>query len=92
MWRICHALDLSPKELARALDLPYAEVRDLLVGQSSLLVEIDRDEVWWRIYEYISERMSYMMAVRHELDKALQKDRIKRLQRTERFNRYHADQ
>lgn len=88
LWRICHALDLTPKELAKSIGVAYKEVEPLLVGQQQMLAEIDRDEVWWLIYEFIGKRMGYMMAVRHELDKALQKDRAKRLNRHKRFKDY----
>ena len=89
LWRICHAVALKPKELAKAIGVHYREVEPLLEGQRSELAEIDRDEVWWKIYEFLGKRMGYLLAVRYELDRALQKDRTKRVQRIERFNKHH---
>lgn len=75
--RICHALDMPPRMLAAQIGVPYDELEPLL-GERHLLVEIDRDEVWWKIAEHVSVRIGELMAVRHELDKALQKDRASR--------------
>ncbi len=77
LWRICHALDMPPRMLAAAIDVPYTELEPLL-DERHLLVEMDRNEVWWKLAEFVNERMGMLMAVRHELDKSLQKDRAAR--------------
>lgn len=88
LMRICHALDESPRRLANNLNIPYEEIEPLL-GQRHMLAEIDRDYVWWAIFEYTSRRLGQILAVRAELNKALQKDRKKRVLRQERFNKFH---
>lgn len=75
--RICHALDVPPRMLAARIGVPYAEIEPLL-GHRHMLAEIDRDETWWLIAEHVNTRIGELMAIRHELDKALQRDRAAR--------------
>lgn len=75
--RICHALDVPPRMLAARIGVEYAELEPLLDDRHKL-VEIDRDEVWWKLAEYVNIRLGELMAIRHELDKSLQKDRAAR--------------
>lgn len=91
LWRICHALDEPPRMLAKNAGVDYKELLPLLDGQRSMLVDIDRDEVWWRISEYVSRKMGSLMAIREELNRALQADRVKRVTRIERFRAYHEE-
>ena len=77
LWRICHALDVPPRMLAARIGVEYAELEPLL-DERHKLVEIDRDEVWWKLAEHVNVRIGELMAIRHELDKALQKDRASR--------------
>ena len=77
LWRICKALDEPPRMLAANLGVPYSELAPLL-DERHLLAEIDRDETWWILSEYVSKRLGLMLAIRSELDKALQQDRSKR--------------
>lgn len=77
LWRICKALDEPPRVLAANIGVPYDELAPLLDDRHKL-VEIDRDEVWWKISEYADRRLGDIMAVRHELNVALQADREKR--------------
>lgn len=91
LWRICHALDEPPRMLAQNLGIPYAEVEPLL-DERHHLVEIDRDEVWWKILEYTSKRLGHLIAIRTELNRALQRDRKKRLLRADRFEKLHNHQ
>lgn len=77
LWRICKALGEEPEELARRLGVPFAEVKPLL-DPLHRLAELDRDEVWWKLFEYVDKRLGLILAVRTELNKALQKDRTKR--------------
>lgn len=90
LQRICYALDKSPKALARAIGVDYkTELAPLLQGNRSLLAEIDRDEVWWKISEYVSKQIGSLMAIKGELNRALQNDRAKRVLRHKRFKKYH---
>lgn len=77
LWRICKALDEPPRMLASNIGVSYDELAPLLDARHHL-AEIDRDEVWWKIAEYADRRLGEIMAVRHELNVALQKDRSKR--------------
>lgn len=63
--------------LAARIGVEYAELEPLLDDRHKL-VEIDRDEVWWKLAEHVNVRIGELMAIRHELDKALQKDRASR--------------
>lgn len=69
--------------LAARIGVPYDELEPLL-DERHKLVEIDRDDVWWKISEYVSVRLGEFMAIRHELDKALQRDRASRAVRIAR--------
>lgn len=77
LWRICKALDEPPRMLALNIGVDYSDLATMLDARH-LLAEIDRDEVWWKIAEYADRRLGEIMAVRHELNVALQKDRSKR--------------
>lgn len=77
LWRVCKALDEPPRMLAANIGVPYEELEPLLYDRHKL-AELDRDEVWWKIAEYADKRMGLIMAIRVELNKALQRDRAKR--------------
>lgn len=77
LWRICKALDEPPRVLAANIGVPYSELKPLLAPRHEL-AEMDRDEVWWRLSEYVNQRLGLMMAIRSELNKALQRDRANR--------------
>jgi hypothetical protein len=78
LWRICKALDEPPRMLASNLGVPYSDLEPLL-DHRHLLAEIDRDEVWWKIGEYVDQKLGDLMAVRTELNRALQRDRSRRV-------------
>ena len=77
LWRICKALDEPPRMLALNIGVPYDELAPLLDARHKL-VEIDRDEVWWKISEYADRRLGEIMAVKVEFNAALQRDRSNR--------------
>lgn len=82
---ICQACDKTPREMAKAIGVSYKELVPLLASRHSV-AEIDRDEVWYRVSEYVATRIGYMLAVKGELNKALQQDRKKRILRKQRFD------
>lgn len=88
LWRICHALDEPPRALAKSIGVKYKELEPLL-DDRYVIAEIDRDEVWWRVMEYANKRLGHILAIKSELNKALQRDRKKRLLRQDRFRRLH---
>lgn len=89
LMRICHALDVTPKELARGIGVSYKKEIEPLLGQRSLIAEIEKDEVWFLISEYVAKRMGSLMAIRFELNRALQADRVRRAAHHNRFRKYH---
>lgn len=86
LWRICHALDEPPRMLAKSIELPYTEIEPLLDHRHNL-IEIDRDDTWDAISRHVDKRIATLLAVKAELNRALQSDRTKRLQRIETFER-----
>lgn len=68
--------------LAAELGVPYSEIAPLL-DDRYLIAEIDRDETWWMIAEYVDKRLGEIMAIRLELSRSLQRDRTKRALRIE---------
>lgn len=80
LWRICKALDEPPRMLALNIGVSYDELAPLL-DERHKLAEIDRDETWWLIYEYANKRLGEIMAIKAEMDAALQRDRSKRAAR-----------
>ncbi len=66
--------------LAANIGVEYDELAPLL-DERIAVVEIDRDEVWWKISEHLAKRLGELMAARKELNKALQKDRAARAAR-----------
>lgn len=86
--RICNALDETPRELAKNIGVKYKELEPFLAPRYTL-VEMDIDDVWWRIGEYVDERLGFIMAARMELNKALEKDRAARIARLQRFKTHH---
>lgn len=92
LWRICHALDEPPRMLAKNAGVEYKDLLPLLDGQRGMLVELDRDEVWWKISEYVSRKTGMLLAIREELNRKLQADRTKRVTRLKRFRDYHGQE
>lgn len=84
--RICAALELTPRVLARKIGVPYKEIEPLLSARH-LLAEIDRDATWWKIAQYVDDRLAMHMAVKNELSRALQRDRVKRAARMGKLDR-----
>lgn len=76
--RVCKALDEPPRMLANNIGVPYGDIEPLLSPTTYLLADMDKDETWWLIYEYVGKRMGELMAARNEMDKKLQRDRSRR--------------
>lgn len=86
LGRVCKALDLSPRQLAAAIDVPYSEIAPLLSPYVALS-DLDRTPMWWVIFGLINDKTALLLAARAELDKRLQKDRAKRAAYTSDFSR-----
>lgn len=91
VWRICHALDQTPGELAANMGVHPEELEPLLKGGSSELVDVDMDDAWYRLADYVARQIGTLMTIRREMNVKLQKDRTKRASRMERFKKYHAE-
>jgi hypothetical protein len=87
IWRVCYALELHPTELAERLGVNYKKEIKPLLNATGGQIGFEYDDLWIKIQELVSEKMGYCMAVRGEIDKALQKERAKRIQRYEQFKR-----
>lgn len=90
LMRICKALRMSPRDLARALDVPFkAEFEPLLHLGRSQLAEIDRHDMWWELKAIVDVEIGYLLAIQAEMNKALQKDRAARLTRVMKAKEHH---
>lgn len=89
LQRICFALDITPRMLANDIDVPYAELEPLL-DKRHLLAEIDRGEIWWKIKHHTDMRLAELMAVRSELNVAMQEHRAQRISQNMRYRRVDA--
>lgn len=89
LWRICHAIDLHPSELAAELNVPYKEIKLLLKTPVSKIADPDYEETWWLIGEYVSKRIGTLMAIKYELNKMLQSARTDKVTRTERMKKHY---
>lgn len=83
MWRLLHALDMTPRDLAselrlRGVDVSTKELIVLLGKSRSRLPDIDRDAIWFAIEQYVNQQLGYLLASKHELNIALQKQRSHR--------------
>lgn len=79
--RLCHALDVTPRELASSIGLRYAELQPLLKTQIGQL-DLVGDDTWWMISDHISRQVGLLLAAKQDLDAALEKDRARRALRT----------
>ena len=86
--RICYAIGESPRTLARSIGVPYSALEPLLSPRYTV-AELDMDEVWLLVEGYVSKRIGLLLAIKYEMNKALQEDRKKRVLKRERFKAYH---
>lgn len=88
--RICHALDLTPWELAKSIGVSYTEdIKPLLALRCTVESTLE-GETWWKISAFISKRVGQLLAAKAEMNRAVQKDRRKVIARRERQKAYHA--
>lgn len=78
--RICNALDYKPHELAKILSVPQKDLGELLRPLKEV-ADINKDSVWWAISAYVNKRLGQHMAIKHELDVALNKQRVQQAAR-----------
>lgn len=80
LWRVCKALDEPPRVLAANIGVPYAELEPFL-SDRHLLAGLDEHEVWWLVAQHVDQRLGELMAAKAELNKALARDRKRRVLR-----------
>lgn len=78
-----HALDITPYELCRELELDMKDVAPILFSKQ-MPHEMDAFELWWNLHDMLSERIANLLAVQQELNRSLQADRARRVARNER--------
>jgi len=81
LQRICNAIEIDPKDLAKRLDLKYKTDIEPFLHLPASQLAIELDDTFDTIYQHVSERVAMLLAVKFELDKQLQKERERRLQR-----------
>jgi hypothetical protein len=74
MTRIQLALDLTPRQLANALDIPFRSVVDRH-GQRAVMSNYYEDPFWPALSVYVDERIGGLLAVREELTRKAALDR-----------------
>lgn len=77
LWRVCIALDLPPRNLALEVGVPFDELSPLL-DDKHRLADMDYDEVWSKIAQYVDTRTGHIMALRQQLTAQLTAERTRR--------------
>ena len=80
LWRICKALDEPPRMLAHNIGVPYEELAPLLRPMRDV-AGLNDDEIWWRISNYVAEKLGLLMAIQSEMQKQLDRERMQRVLR-----------
>ena len=73
MTRLQLALDMTAKELANTLFIPYRDVVDRL-GPRSTMSSFVIDPFWRILAQYVDERLAGLIAIKDELDRKARLD------------------
>ena len=84
--RMLHALDMTPQQLAREVAgkdevlyaYTWATLETWLDRPLYILPDLDRDDVWLLIEQYVNRQFAYLMATRDELMYLSRQQRAKR--------------
>lgn len=90
LQRILDALEMKPWQLAQAIGVPHREIKAMLAPRHAL-AEMDRDDTWWLIAAYVDKRLALTLAIKADLNAALQRDRVKRAAQLQRWQRVPQD-
>lgn len=71
--------------MAKALDMPLKEFMELVEMDRHENIDLDRNEIGWALMQFVAEEIGYLIAVKTELDRKLQKDRAARMLRVQRM-------
>lgn len=74
--RIAHALDLSPRELAKSMGVAYSDLAPL-IDPRMFVMEWQKDDTWWKIKEHVDRQLGMLMAINTDLNRQLQRDRTR---------------
>jgi len=80
MTRIQLALDMTPRQLANALDVDTEMVVDR-VGPRASMSSSMTDPFWGTLSKYVNERIAGLIAVKDELDRKLRVDQREHVMR-----------
>lgn len=81
--RLCHALDLSMRELAKSSGVPLKDL-ETLNDPRMFALEWQKDDTWWRIKDHIDRQLGMLMAINTDLNRQLQRDRTRQAARIAR--------
>ena len=73
MTRIQLAMDMTPQQLADALDIPLYYVIDRTGSRADQSSYVD-DPFWPRLHNYVNQRVAGMLAMKEELDRKARLD------------------
>ncbi|MFN3612578.1 hypothetical protein [Tepidimonas sp.] len=82
--RICKALGLAPRDLAKVLGVPETEIKAMLDLTARQLVSADMDYELATLANRVDSAIGVLLAIREELQRKLYYDRQRRLARHER--------
>lgn len=77
------ALELTPRQLANALGVPYTDVLDRH-GTRASLSEVDADPFWILLSQHVDTKIAAYMGVREMLQRKLNNDRRARAEQRRR--------
>jgi len=83
MTRIQLALDMTPRQLANTLELPYRDVIDR-VGPRSVMSSSVTDPFWQTLLDYVNSKLAGCLAVKDELERKLRLDQREHIERMRR--------
>lgn len=83
--RILEALDCDLSWLAQEAHVKYDEVLAMHHGTRMQLVAVDQDPAWMAIAAYVDKRIGLLLAVRTELQRKLDLDRLERAAQRKRI-------
>lgn len=74
--RLSHATDLKLPELAKTLGVPLSEL-EKANDPRMFLIEWQKDDMWWKIQDYVNETLGHLLALNADLQQKLQSDRVR---------------
>jgi hypothetical protein len=82
LMRVCYALDVSPRMLAKGAGVSYSDQIVPLMRPYYEIAGTPAEDTWWAISQYVNQRLGEMLAAQQELQRHMQSSRAKRAART----------